>query len=121
MTDVRFTSEPESVHLEDSTIYAEATARPDGVVDVLVVISRRPDEPQMHASEVDARLVDDSDQELEVVRRDEGLLVEVGGGLGHSTNAHFEFAQGAAPPRDLTVRYRDEEARFVLRPEATGS
>jgi len=103
---------PPAVDLTDVTVSAVLRAAPGDGWDVTVVVSRAPGQPQLPATDVTAVLVDSGGQPLPLLDRDQGLLVEAGGGLGVSANAAFRFAPGSNPPARLTVTYRGTPAEF---------
>jgi hypothetical protein len=108
---------PSSHSLRDADVSARLAFRPDELAwDVSVLLSRRPDLPQVEADELTTRLLDPVGSPLPV-------LSEVGGGLGVTANAEYRFAaptSGEAPSR-LEVEYRGESAGFDLVPATAGS
>jgi hypothetical protein len=108
-------SEPFSLPVDESSISAVAHEA-DGRCSVTVVVSRAPGLPPIDGSELEARLFDGASNELPVLRRPQGELVEAGGSLGVSANATFEFETRAAAPEVLEVGYAGEVVRFRLVP-----
>jgi hypothetical protein len=115
---------PSSHSLRDADVSARLAFRPDELAwDVSVLLSRRPDLPQVEADELTTRLLDPVGSPLPVLSQPSGRLVEVGGGLGVTANAEYRFAaptSGEAPSR-LEVEYRGESAGFDLVPATAGS
>ncbi|HKE73114.1 MAG TPA: hypothetical protein VKB57_05840 [Acidimicrobiales bacterium] len=110
-------AEPADVPVGDVSLSARVERTAGGTHwDVTVLIARRPDEPPLPAGDVTADLAAGGHR-LALVRRDEGDLVEAGGGLGATANATFRF--GAAPdgaiPDRLQVGYRGAAVDFALR------
>ena len=84
------------------------------VWDVIIVFAYAPKEISMSGEDVDAQLLDLADTPLEMLARPAGPLVEVGGTLTRSANAHFRFQGRQVEPACLCVTYRNEELRFRI-------
>ncbi len=106
--------EPNSQPLGDLTASAQLRHdRDQQTWDLTVVLSKGPDSPPIPGADVQAQLLDDKGQALELASSPPAgrPLVEVGGGLGKSANAAFSF-RGAAPPSALRVTYQGATAEF---------
>jgi hypothetical protein len=115
---------PSSRSLEDADISVAVAFRPgEPSWDVRVSLSRRPDLPQVDADELTVRLLDVAGQALPVLSEPSGPLVEVGGGLGTTTNADYRFAapNSDQAPGGVEVDYGDKAASFELVPTEASS
>lgn len=111
---------PSSLSIGEATISADVTgdaARSEWRV--LVIITRRDDQPRLQGEEVDARLLRAKDRPLRRLERATGTLRQAGDSLGMSANADFLFAaDGDDPPTALDVTFQGQTVHFTLQPKA---
>lgn len=108
-----FTTDPASIAVEDASISADIRHTPDGW-ETVVVVSRATGLPALHSADLDAQLYGPEGEALEKRAAPSGQLVEVGGGLGRSANARFQFAEASVEPTRLVVAYSGRTVVFRL-------
>jgi hypothetical protein len=115
MRDINFAIEPFSQPLGEVTVSAELGHDTSADQwDVLVLLTRKPDQAPVQGCEVDAQLLNEGNVPLKELQRPTGPLVEAGGGLGMTANALFRFQDSVAAPTQLVVTYRGQTAHFRI-------
>ena len=110
---------PYSEQMGDWTIGAEVGYDPEGgAVDVTIVISRASGLPPVLGEQLEVEVRTANGRRCRRGRRAVGPLVEAGGSLGMSSNAHMTFDCGAAEPAVLIVAARGRTVRFRVLPDA---
>lgn len=105
---------PARFTVDDMTVSARVR-RLDGVWEVVVMFSRLPGRQALASADVQVQLVTHASGTMELVSAPVGdALPEVGGGLGNTASARYEFGNGLARPAQLIVRYRSSECSFGL-------
>ena len=112
-----YTVSPQARALTDATVTAQLRRGSGGTTwDLIVLITRLPDQPPLNATEVEAQLVDENAAVLPLLSGPSEPLAEAGGSLGMTANARFQFGDRGARLAVLVVRLQGAELHFRLTP-----